>query len=142
MKSHKILICTILFALNISYLFGQECNFYNIQNYKNEVFDTIYVVNFQSIGKCSLLTNIDELGYVPNSSMSFSIGNCNYYIPMLDSLFDIFSTLDLFYDYNVQIRIKVRYYKNEKYNGNSLAIITDIIEFKVPDKWIPFSRDR
>lgn len=126
LKIRILIIIYILSGVNVR-VFSQNCKLDKDIKIKTEYTDSIYEVKYKGMGKCPFVNKIFELGYVPNTSVSIAIGDCDYYLPIVNN-----PKLILFLNAtNVGdvIKIKIRFFRNKKNKLlQPVAVILDILK--------------
>ena len=137
MKSIKIFIVLgVLFAFASTLAFaqnGEELNnetdtlFSNLVFNKKGICEKEFIVKYESFGKALIFADRKEvkrvLGFIPTTSLAFSIDK-KYYIPVVEdsNFFDLMHSLD---DHE-SIKIRIRYYKNLKDDEKYFALILSV----------------
>jgi hypothetical protein len=110
----KIILLIIIYLVSWynAHLFSQDCKLYEDIELKTDYTDRIYEVIYNGMGKCPLSNIILELGYVPNTSLSIALGNCDYYLPIVNNpkYISFLNTVN----YGEMIKIRLRFYRNKK----------------------------
>ena len=137
MKSiKKFILFGVLFAFASTLVFSQndrELNYKTDSIYKDLNFnkkgicEKEFIVKYESFGKALIFADRKEvkrvLGFIPTTSLAFSIDK-KYYIPVVEdsNFFDLMHSLD---DHE-SIKIRIRYYKNLKDDEKYFALILSV----------------
>ena len=137
MKSiKKFIVLGVLFAFASTLAFaqnGEELNnetdtlFSNLVFNKKGICEKEFIVKYESFGKALIFADRKEvkrvLGFIPTTSLAFSIDK-KYYIPVVEdsNFFDLMHSLD---DHE-SIKIRIRYYKNLKDDEKYFALILSV----------------
>lgn len=137
MKSiKKFILFGVLFAFASTLAFSQndrELNYKTDSIYKDLNFnkkgicEKEFIVKYESFGKALIFADRKEvkrvLGFIPTTSLAFSIDK-KYYIPVVEdsNFFDLMHSLD---DHE-SIKIRIRYYKNLKDDEKYFALILSV----------------
>ena len=137
MKSiKKFILFGVLFAFASTFAFSQndrELNnktdsIYKDLNFnKKGICEKEFIVKYESFGKALIFADRKEvkrvLGFIPTTSLAFSIDK-KYYIPVVEdsNFFDLMHSLD---DHE-SIKIRIRYYKNLKDDEKYFALILSV----------------
>ena len=132
----KFIVLGVLFAFASTLAFSQndrELNYKTDSIYKDLNFnkkgicEKEFIVKYESFGKALIFADRKEvkrvLGFIPTTSLAFSIDK-KYYIPVVEdsNFFDLMHSLD---DHE-SIKIRIRYYKNLKDDEKYFALILSV----------------
>lgn len=108
-------------------IISQDCKLYKEVKVKTEYTDSIYEVKYKGMGKYPLAKKILELGSTPNTSLSISIEDCDYYLPMVNNP-KLISFLNTINGGDI-IKIKIRFFRNKKNKLlQPVVVIQDILK--------------
>ena len=127
MKIKLLIIICMLSGVNAR-IFSQDCKLNKDIKIKTEYTDSIYEVKYKGMGKYPFVKKIIELGYVPNTSLSIEIANCDYYLPIINNP-KLILFLNTINDGDM-IKIKIRFFRNKKNKLlQPIVVIQDILKY-------------